>query len=132
MSGGAPRPVGGRRAAVIVFGLFVTIGLVVVFAGALSRSAHIEAEAARLRLEVRALETAVAAVDAEMAFIGGQEFVRQQARREGFGDRDRDERLFELPRNAPSPEPIEPIGGARQAAAGRAPFDAWMELLFGT
>lgn len=131
MSERFPRPVGGRRAAVVVFGLFVAIGLVIVFAGALSRSAQSEAEAARLRLEVSALQTAVAAVEAEIAFIESEEFVRQQARREGMGDRDANERPFELPGNAPSPEPIEPIGGSSPAAAKRAPFDAWMELLFG-
>lgn len=130
MSERFPRAVGGRRAAVIVFGLFVAIGLVIVFAGALSRSAQSEAEAARLRLEVGALETAVAAVEAEIAFIEREEFVRQQARREGLGDKRADERAFELPGNAPSPEPIEPIGGSSPIAE-RAPFDAWMELLFG-
>jgi hypothetical protein len=36
-----------------------------------------------------------------------------------------------LPENAPSPEPILPLGGSAEEGRPRAPIDAWLELLFG-
>jgi cell division protein FtsB len=120
---------GGRRAAAVVFALFVAGGLLLVFAGTITRSNDIEAEAARARAEVAALEARVAAGEAEIEFFASDAFVQQQARALGFGERG--ERRFALPADAPSPVPIVPIGSVDQDSASKAPFEAWMELLFG-
>ena len=122
-------PLHGRRAAGVVFGLFVAVGLVVVFGGTLGRSTDIEAKAAQTRAEVHALEARVAAGDAELRFFETDAFVLQQARAHGYGEKG--ETLFALPDDAPSPEPIVPIGSGHEEGAASAPFDAWMDLLFG-
>jgi cell division protein FtsB len=119
----------GRRAAGLVLGLFVAIGLIVVFGSNLSRSTDVESEAARLQAEVDLLREREAAFKAEVEFLESDAFAAQQARLEGFGD-DR-ERRFRLAADAPSPAPIVPIGSEAVEAGGRAPFDAWMDLLFG-
>lgn len=119
----------GRRAAGIVLGLSVAIGLIVVFGSNLARSTDVESEAARLQAEVDLLREREVAFKAEVEFLQSDAFAVQQARLEGFGG-DR-ERRFRLAPDAPSPAPIVPIGSEAVEAAGRAPFDAWMELLFG-
>ena len=113
----------------VVFGLFVTVGLVLVFGGALTRSTDIEANAAQARAANAALEAQVAAGKAELLFFESDAFVLQQARALGFGEEG--ERLFSLPDDAPPPDPITPLGGGDSDDSIAAPFDAWMELLFG-
>ncbi len=119
----------GRRAAAVVFGLFVVVGLVIVFGGTLARSTDIEAAAERKRAEIAVLEARVAAGEAEIEFYGTEAFLRWQARVHGLGESG--EKLIERPANAPSPEPIVPLGASGTDSGALAPFDAWMELLFG-
>lgn len=129
MSAGRRRPLRGGRAAGLVFGLFVAGGLVIIFGGTLARSTDVEAEAARLRAEVQLLEARVAAGEAEIEFLEGEAFLLQQARQEGYGERG--ETAFALPPDAPSPAPLPSIGSGARGETRRAPFDAWMALLFG-
>jgi hypothetical protein len=122
-------PLRGRRAAAAVFGLFVVFGLVLVFGGSLARSTEIEAEATRLLAETETLKALVTAGEAEIVFYGTDDFVRWQARAHGYGDPG--ERVILLPQNAPSPEPIVPLGSGGGEAQARTPMDAWLDLLFG-
>ncbi len=119
----------GRRAAALVFGLFVVAGLVLVFAGTLTRSTDIEAEAARLRAEIAALEADYSAGGRALAIYRTDAFATWHARSLGLGGKG--EKRIMLPDDAPSPPPIVPLGadaGERQAMA---PIDAWLDLLFG-
>jgi cell division protein FtsB len=118
-----------RRAAAIVFALFVAGGIVFVFAGALARATELEQEAARARAEVAALEERLAAGNAEVEFLRSDRFLEQQARVVGYGERG--ELPFRLPDGAPSPEPIVPLGDRTEAVVSGAPLEAWLELLFG-
>jgi cell division protein FtsB len=118
-----------RRAAAIVFALFVAGGIVFVFAGALARATELEQEAARARAEVAALEERLAAGNAEVEFLRSDRFLEQQARVVGYGERG--EQPFRLPDGAPSPEPIVPLGDRTEAVVSGAPLEAWLELLFG-
>jgi hypothetical protein len=118
-----------RGAATIVFGCFVAVGLVVLFAGTLTRATELEAEAARASAAVVLLEERRLAGDLELEFIESDRFVEQQARAAGFGGPD--ERPFRLPDDAPSAPPIPLLGESGSGGAPLAPFDAWMELLFG-
>ncbi len=119
----------GRRAAAVVFGLFVVAGLVLVFGGTLARSTDIEAVAEQKRAEIAVLQARVAAGEAEIGFYDTDAFIRWQARVHGLGESG--ERLIERPANAASPEPIVPLGASGTDSGARAPFDAWLELLFG-
>ena len=92
-----------RRAAAIVFALFVAGGIVFVFAGALTRATELEQEAARARAEVAALEERLAAGNAEVEFIRSDHFVEQQARVVGYGERG--EQPFRLPMGHPRRSP---------------------------
>ena len=118
-----------RGAAVIVFGLFIAGGIVFVFAGALSRATELEQEAARARAEVAALESRLVEGNAEVEFLRSDRFLEQQARVVGYGERG--EVPFRLPDEAPSPEPIVPLGRLAQTPVSGAPLEAWLELLFG-
>ena len=118
-----------RGAAAIVFGLFVAGGIVFVFAGALSRATELEQEAARARAEVAALESRLMEGNAEVEFLRSDRFLEQQARVVGYGERG--EVPFRLPDEAPSPEPIVPLGRLAEAPVSGAPLEAWLELLFG-
>ena len=122
-------PLHGRRAAAAVFGLFVAAGLVLVFSGTLARSTDIAAEATRLQAEIAVLEARVAAGADEIAFFETDDSVPWQARVQGYGGPG--ETLFSLQENAPSPEPIPPLGGRTEQRQASSPFDAWLELLFG-
>jgi cell division protein FtsB len=124
------RPFQGRRAAAVVLGLFVAAGLIVIFAGTLARSTDIEAQAARARAEIEVLEARVAAGEAELELYRSEAFREWQARVYGFGRKD-EEKLFMLPDDAPSPAPIVALGSRADRMTAVAPFDAWMELLFG-
>jgi hypothetical protein len=118
-----------RGAAALVLGLFVLVGLVVIFAGTLTRATQLEQEAAVRRAEVVAMQEQLAAAEAEVAQTGSAALVEQHARAIGFGTKD--EHAFELPASAPSPEPIVPLGSDAGDATSLAPPDAWLELLFG-
>jgi cell division protein FtsB len=118
-----------RGAAAIVFGLFVAGGIVFVFAGTLARATELDQEAARARAEVAALEERLAAGNAEVEFLRSDRFLEQQARVVGYGERG--EQPFRLPADAPSPEPIVPLGGRVDRSVASAPLEAWLELLFG-
>jgi hypothetical protein len=123
-------PLIGRRALAFVVGLVVLGGLVFLFSGSLDRSTDTEARAEQARAEVAARELELAAGEAEQAFFETDEFIRWQARALGFGQKSQGERLFALPEDAPEPASITPIGPL-DAEEPMAPFDAWMELLFG-
>lgn len=118
-----------RSAASLVFGLFVAGGLVLVFAGTLARSTDLGAQADEARAEIAALEARVAVGREEVAFTESEPFIDQYARALGWGKRN--ETVFRLSEDAPSPPPITPIGISPAVGPPAAPFQAWMELLFG-
>jgi cell division protein FtsB len=122
-------PFRGRSAATVVFAFFVTVGLVLVFTGTLTRSTDIEAEAEVARAEKAELQARVVAGRAEVSFLETDAFVEQMARSIGYGEPG--ERPFALETGAPSPAPITPLGSEVSDAPALAPFDAWVELLFG-
>jgi cell division protein FtsB len=121
-------PLIGRRALVVVLALVLVGGLVVVFSGSLTRSTDTESRAEAARAQVEAQQIELEQTEAEQAFMQTEEFVLWQARANGFGKPG--EVRFALPDDAPPPEPITPIG-PQAASEPLAPFDAWMELLFG-
>ncbi len=123
-------PFFGRRALAVAAILAVATALVVLFSGSLDRSTDVESRAEQARVEVAALELELAEGEAEQALFETEEFVRWQARALGFGQKSQGEKLFVLPEDAPTPEPITPIGPL-DVEERMAPFDAWMELLFG-
>ena len=129
MSSSSGRLLERRGAAAIVFGLFVAMGVVIVFAGTLTRATELEAQAAQASAAVAALEERLTAGELELQFIETERFVEQEARAAGYGARD--EVAFRLPDDAPSPAPISALGASRAPSLPTAPFDAWMELLFG-
>jgi cell division protein FtsB len=118
-----------RRAAGVVFGLFVAGGLLVLFAGTLARATELEREAAQARAEIAALEARLESGRAEVEFMGSDAFVEQRARAEGYGARA--EVPFRLPEDAPSPPPLESLGADEETPRAGSAFDAWMTLLFG-
>ena len=118
-----------RGAAALVLGLFVAVGLIVIFAGTLARATELEQLAAIQRANVAAMQEQLAAAQAEVEFLDDDDLVEQHARAFGLGDRG--ERAFGLPADAPSPEPIVPLGSDRGEVRVVAPLDAWLELLFG-
>ena len=119
----------GRRAVVGMVGLAVIVGIVVVFSGALTRSTDIEARAEEMRAETARIEAQVLEGERELEYVESKDFFEWEARAIGFGEED--EQPFVLPPDAPPPPPIVPIGPQLDEAAAMAPFDAWMELLFG-
>jgi hypothetical protein len=128
MSANGGRLLERRGAAAIVFGSFVAIGIVLVFAGTLTRATELEAEAAQASADVADLRERLEAGNVELQFIETDSFREQQARAAGFGARD--ERYFRLPDDAPSPPPIVALGDRAAPTLPAAPFDAWMDLLF--
>jgi cell division protein FtsB len=118
-----------RGIATFVIGIVLVGGLIVVFAGSLTRSADVGAEADQTRAEIAKLDERVEAGRAEIEYLATDEYVDQVARSLGLGERG--EKPFALPPDAPSPAPITPIGSQPGNATGQTPFDAWMELLFG-
>ena len=119
----------GRRALGTILGLVVVIGLLAVFTGTLTRSTDSETRAEQARGEIAVLEARVAAGEQELTFIESDAFVEQQARAFGFGEKG--ETRFALPPDAPEPPAIVPIGPVDAGGPAKAPFDAWMDLLFG-
>ena len=122
-------PAIGGRALAIVLGLALVVGVLVVFSGTLTRSTDAEAAEAQARAERDLMAAEVAAGRLELDYVRSDEFIEWQARAYGLGTAD--EQLFRLPEDAPSPEPVVPIGPLEDTAPAKAPFDAWMELLFG-
>ena len=118
-----------RNAATLVLLLFVALALVLVFTGTLTRSTDLGAAAAEARAEVDGLDERWHIGQDEVRFLESEEFIDQVARTVGFGARN--EQPFRLPADAPSPAPVVPLGSNVTASAGQAPFEAWMELLFG-
>lgn len=118
-----------RSAAGVVLVLFVAVGLVLVFGGTLTRSTDIAAEAAKIQADVDLLNARAEAGRAELEFLETDAFVEQVARQIGMGEPD--EQPFALGSGAPSPRPIVALGAAERNGQAAAPFDAWMELLFG-
>ena len=112
-----------------MLGLFVAGGLVFVFAGTLSRATRSEAEAATARAGVAALEAQVEAGQAEIEFVESREFIDQFARSVDYGAAG--ETSFQLPEDAPSPPPIEPVGNRASSGRQPAPLEAWIDLLLG-
>jgi hypothetical protein len=118
-----------RGATALVFGAFVATAVVVVFAGTLTRATELERQVALASAAVEELEGRLAAGDVELRFIESDEFVQQQARALGFGERG--ERAFRLPDDAPSPPPVPVLGEVAGPTLPTTPLDDWMELLFG-
>lgn len=118
-----------RGAAALVFTLLVATAVVLIFTGALTRSTSTEADAERARRELALLEQQRDAGAAEVEFLETSAFVQQMARSIGYGERG--EIAFQLEPDAPSPRPIIPLGSERLGEGAQAPFEAWMELLFG-
>lgn len=121
-------PLIGRRALAVVVALVIVVGLVVVFSGSLTRSTDTASRAEEARAELAARQRELAETEAEREFIETEAFIRWQARVNGWGEAD--EIFFSLPDDAPEPAPITPIGPLVDAEP-MAPFEAWMELLFG-
>ncbi len=121
-------PVIGRRALLLLAGLLLLAAIVIVFGGALTRSTDVETRAEQARAEFARVEEAVHAGEHELAFIETDAFFDWQGRAYGFGESN--ERPFVL-EDAPPPAPITPIGPQDATGEQAAPFDAWMELLFG-
>lgn len=119
-----------RSAATFALLIVVGLGLVLIFAGTLSRSSDLGGEAAARRAEFAALSQRVADGRAEVEFLETEAFVDQVARSIGWGSRG--ERAFALSPNAPSPAPIVPLGSEPVGAVEVAPLEAWLELLFGS
>ena len=119
----------GRRAIAALLALLAVAAIVVVFSGSLSRSTDEEAQAERAQAEIDRIEERFAAGERELAFVQTEDFVRWQARAFGLGEAG--EVPFALEPGAPEPEPIRPIGPQAAGTEAQAPFDAWMELLFG-
>ncbi len=118
-----------RGAAALVLGLFVAVGLIVIFAGTLTRATELEQLAAVQRASVAAMQEQLDAAQAEVQFLESDELVEQHARALGLGYRG--ERAFQLAADAPSPEPIVPLGSDTAQVRVAAPLDAWLDLLFG-
>lgn len=123
-------PLIGRRALAIVVGVAAVVGLVVVFSGTLDRSTDVEGRAEQAQAEVEARRLELEASVDEQAFFATDAFIRWQARVHGYGQKPQGETRFALPPDAPAPAPIRPIG-PRHTNREMAPFDGWMELLFG-
>ena len=121
-------PTIGRRALAAIVACAVVVGLVIVFSGSLTRSTDTESQAEQSRAEVQARQRVLEETEAEQAFIESREFILWQARVNGWGRAG--EIRFALPEGAPEPAPIRPIG-PQDEEPPLAPFDAWMELLFG-
>ena len=119
----------GLRAMAALVGLGLLVGIIVVFSGALDRSTEVEAKAERIRAETALIQAQVEAGEAEIDFIETDDFVLWQARALDLGMPG--EQPFALPADAPEPEPIVPIGPQSEGQESLAPFDAWMEMLFG-
>ncbi len=113
---------------VLLTGLIV-VAIVIVFSGSLTRSTDVEARAERARAEIAEIEERFAAGEKELAFVQTEDFIRWQARIYGLGEPG--EMPFELEADAPPPQPVHPIGPQDAEARAQAPFEAWMELLFG-
>jgi hypothetical protein len=110
----------------------VAVAVVLVFTGTLSRSTSVETSAEKMRAEVAALQARVDVGDAEVEFLETDAFVEQVARSVGLGERgEQGERPFSLRPGSPSPPPITPLGSEPVGGTPVAPFDAWMDLLFG-
>ena len=127
MSASRQAPFSGRRALLAFGGVAVAIALIVIFSGTLTRSTDVGAQADLARQEIETLRAVQEAGDAELAFVETEAFIQQEARSYGFGQPE--EILFSL-EDAPSPAPIVPIGPRDDGPAAKAPFEAWMELLF--
>ena len=121
-------PTVGRRAFLLVVAVAVVVGVVIVLSGSLTRSTDVEAQADRARAEIAEIEQLHEEGEKELRFVETEDFIRWQATIYGLGEPG--ERRFVL-EDAPSPEPIVPIGPQDEAGDAMAPFDAWMELLFG-
>ena len=130
MSSHGGLPAIGRRALAAVVALVLVGGVLVVFSGTLTRSTDAEAAEAQARAERDRMAAEVAAGRLELDYVRSDDFIEWQARAYGLGD-GADERLFRLPEDAPTPAPIVPIGPLEDTDPPRAPFDAWMDLLFG-
>lgn len=118
-----------RGAAALVFGLFVAGGLVFVFAGTLAKATDLEAQAAKDRAEIAALEARVEAGWEEVEFLKTDAFIEQQARAVNYGSKA--EQGYRLPADAPPAPAITAIGSSIDATMAASPFDDWMKLLFG-
>jgi cell division protein FtsB len=121
-------PIVGRHLLASAIALLVVVTLLAVFAGTLTRSTGTEARAEQVQAEITAMEHRVEAGEAALDFIKSDAYLNWAARLNGYGRPD--EQPFRLADGAPAPAPITPIGPQERVVA-LAPFDAWMELLFG-
>jgi hypothetical protein len=121
-------PLIGRRALGALVALLLLLAIVVTFSGTLTRSTDVEARAQQARALVAETRERLAAGEKELAFVQTDDFIRWQAAAIGFGEKGWQPFALE---DAPPPARITPIGPQDPSADAQAPFDAWMELLFG-
>lgn len=118
-----------RRSLVLSGALLAVVWLVLVFGSALADvdAAHRRAE--QTRADNAALQERLEQGRAEIELMQTDEFLRQQARAYGMGERG--ERAFALEAGTPLMEPIPPLGISLEPPAARSPLEEWFLLLFG-
>ena len=131
------RPVGPRRplrfgrSHIVALVLVVAaVWLVAVFAGTLSDLDHATQRRQAVVDESAALQQRLDADRRELLVVQTDAFQRMQARAYGIGEPG--EQAFSLEADAPSPEPIIPLGQTQAAPEQSTPLDSWLELLFGS
>ena len=116
----------------IVVGV-IAVWLVFVFAGSIGDLDRATARQQQVTTEANTIQARLDADKRELAIVQTDSFQRLQARAYGMGAAG--EIVFSLPADAPSPQPITPLGASSAAASSattaQSPLDAWLSLLFG-
>jgi hypothetical protein len=119
----------GRGQLAIVALVIVGFWLVVVFGQALTELNSATAREAAASAEGTTLQQRLDADRRELEIVQTDAFQGILARAYGLGAPG--EIAFSLDANAPSPEPITPLGSVPGPAQQETPLDAWLQLLFG-
>ena len=112
---------------------FVTIWVVISFAGQASEAARAAERAVQEQATNEALVAHVAALRDELNLVQTQRWILQQAR--GYGLGSKSERPFEIAADAPSIAPDAPGSPARRlgtAMQQQTPLESWLVALFGS
>jgi hypothetical protein len=117
-----------RRHIAFTAGALVVVWIVLVFARAVSDSATVDDEAARIRADNANLAARLAASQRELALVQRPSFVALEAR--GYGIGGPGERPFSIP-GAATPAPLRVLGAEATGSRRETPLDAWLDLLFG-
>ena len=116
----------------IVVGI-IAVWLVFVFAGSIGDVDRATARQQQVTNEVNTIQARLNADKRELEIVQTDSFQGLQARAYGMGEPG--EKIFSLPSDAPSPQPITPLGASSAAApnatTAQTPLDAWLSLLFG-